>query len=110
MRELVASRTRSALPLTGVSRRIEAHGIPLFAGHAVQPKPVLLTAQLIISGLMALMMSGIMLVINAGFVDGLFRFWMGAFFTAWPIAFVLSLGVGPIAFRLAFALVGPKRA
>ena len=74
----------------------------------MQPKPVLLTAQLIISGLMALMMSGIMHLLHAGIQPGAVQAWFTTFLTAWPIAFVLSLGVGPIAFRLASALVGKR--
>lgn len=74
----------------------------------MQPKPILLTAQLIISGLMALMMSGIMHLMHVGIHAGLVKAWLLTFLTAWPIAFVLSLGVGPIAFRLASALVGKR--
>ena len=74
----------------------------------MQPKPILLTAQLIISGLMALMMSGIMHLLHAGVHPGMVQAWLMTFLTAWPIAFVLSLGVGPLAFRLAYALAGKR--
>ncbi|MCA2014112.1 DUF2798 domain-containing protein [Pararhodobacter sp. CCB-MM2] len=74
----------------------------------MQPKPILLTAQLIISGLMALMMSGIMHLLHVGVHPGMVQAWLMTFLTAWPIAFVLSLGVGPLAFRLAYALAGKR--
>ena len=72
----------------------------------MQPKTVLLTAQVIISGLMALMMSGIMHLIHLGLHPGMLRAWLLTFLTAWPIAFVLSLGVSPLAFRLARVIAG----
>ena len=74
----------------------------------MQPKPILLTAQLIISGLMALMMSGIMHLLHVGVHPGMVQAWLMTFLTAWPIAFVLSLGVGPLAFRLAYVIAGKR--
>ena len=74
----------------------------------MQSRKVILLAQLFISGLMALLMSGIMGFLHTGARPDFLALWAGAFFTAWPIAFVLSMGVSPLAFWLANRLASPR--
>ena len=64
-------------------------------------KTVLL-AQFFISGLMATLMSLYMGVVHSGQGLGFMSHWGYAIAVAWPVAFVLSIGVGPLAFRLAY--------
>ena len=64
-------------------------------------KKVIIVAQLFISGMMALFMSGVMSVIHMGLTAQWFAQWGPNFLTAWPIAFVASMVVGPIGFALA---------
>jgi cytochrome c biogenesis factor len=61
----------------------------------------MIVAQIFISCMMACLMSGIMGLIVLGPTEVWLESWPRQFITAWPIAFVLSLVVGPIAFRLA---------
>lgn len=68
-------------------------------------KRTILLAQLFISGMMAFLMTFIFSVLTPGLPEGWPGLWMHHFAMAWPVAFVLSLGVGPLAFRLAFALM-----
>ena len=66
-------------------------------------KRTILLAQLIISCLMALMMTFIFSILVAeGLAPGWPLRWLQHFAVAWPTAFVLSLGVGPLAFKTAF--------
>lgn len=69
----------------------------------VSPSPKLLVpvAQLFISGLMALMMTFVFAIALQGFPPGWPKRWLMQAAVAWPVAFVLSLVVGPVAFRLA---------
>ena len=67
----------------------------------MQTRNVVFLAQLFISCLMALLMSGIMGFLHAGLRPDFLLQWMSTFVTAWPIAFVLSLGVSPLAFWMA---------
>jgi hypothetical protein len=67
----------------------------------MEPKKVIIVAQLFISGMMALFMSGVMSVIHMGFSAAWLAQWGPNFLTAWPIAFVASMVVGPIGFALA---------
>lgn len=71
----------------------------------MQTKKTILLAQLFISCLMALLMSGIMGAIHMGLTAQWLHAWPLAWLTAWPIAFVLSLGVGPLSFWLASRVV-----
>ncbi|MCT2538525.1 DUF2798 domain-containing protein [Sedimentimonas flavescens] len=74
-------------------------------------KRTILLAQLFISCMMAFLMTFIFSIFAQGMPAGWSLLWLHHFFTAWPVAFVLSLGVGPIAFRLAYwsmhRLTGP---
>lgn len=70
-------------------------------------KKTLILAQVFISGFMTLLMTGIFGVINLVLTAAFPMQWARAFFTAWPIAFILSMIVGPVSFRLA-RLVGSR--
>lgn len=63
-------------------------------------KPLLL-AQLIITFMMAASMSGIMSMVALGPTTQWLHVWPHQFIIAWPIAFVLTLFVGRIAFGIA---------
>lgn len=67
----------------------------------MQSKALILLAQVFISMMMAFLMSGIMGAISLGLTEEWLRVWPRAFVTSWPIAFVLSLFVGPAAFWMA---------
>ncbi len=64
-------------------------------------KKTLIIAQIFISCFMAFLMTGLFGAINMGLGPDFPVHWAKAFLTAWPIAFVLSMGVGPVSFRLA---------
>ncbi len=64
-------------------------------------KSTVILAQVVISAMMALLMTGIFTALPLGFAPGWLGIWMTRFATAWPIAFVLAIGVGPLAFWLA---------
>lgn len=73
-------------------------------------KLTLLVAQLLISGLMALLMTFLFSILLPGLAQGALApgwgwAWLRNWLSAWPVAFVLSLGVGPLAFRLAFLVL-----
>ncbi|MCW1930818.1 DUF2798 domain-containing protein [Pararhodobacter zhoushanensis] len=74
----------------------------------MQSRKVILLAQVFISGLMAFSMSGIMGFLHTGNAPDFIKIWLSAFITAWPIAFVLSLGVSPLAFWMAGRLAKPR--
>ncbi|MBD3804758.1 MAG: DUF2798 domain-containing protein [Thioclava sp.] len=63
-------------------------------------KRMILLAQLLISCMMAFMMSFLFSVMPLGFPEGWMAIWMHHYLTAWPVAFILSLGVGPLAFKM----------
>ena len=67
-------------------------------------RKTLITAQFLISGMMAFLMSGYATAIHLGIGPDFLKIWGLGFITAWPMAFVLSLVVGPIAFGLAARL------
>lgn len=58
-------------------------------------------AQVFISFMMALIMTFIFGTLPFGLHPGWVGEWMLHFAAAWPVAFVLSLGLGPLAFWLA---------
>ncbi|RYG12492.1 MAG: DUF2798 domain-containing protein [Burkholderiales bacterium] len=60
--------------------------------------------------MMAVSMSGIMSLIAMGPTAQWLAAWPMQALIAWPIAFVLTQGVGPIAFFLAQKLTAPKGA
>ncbi|MBZ4022988.1 hypothetical protein CKO11_11010 [Rhodobacter sp. TJ_12] len=76
-------------------------------------KLTIIVAQVFISCLMALLMTFFFAVLpealRTDFAPGWGWIWLRDWLTAWPVAFVLSLGVGPLAFKLAFWLLHPRR-
>lgn len=67
-----------------------------------QPPRLILIAQFFISAMMACLMTGIFGFLHLGASAAFVAEWLRSFLTAWPIAFGLSLMVGPVAFRLAY--------
>ncbi len=61
----------------------------------------IMVAQLFISGMMAFLMIGFFGLIHATSVPAWLAEWANAFIAAWPVAFILSLGVGKLGFKLA---------
>ncbi|MDE4175127.1 DUF2798 domain-containing protein [Phaeobacter sp. PT47_59] len=68
-------------------------------------KATVLLAQFFIALIMAFLMTGIFTGIPTGFAPGWVSVWLQRFVIAMPIAFVLSLAVGPIGFFLASRLI-----
>ncbi len=60
-----------------------------------------LVAQVFISGMMAGLMTGFFGFINLGATPAFVTQWWQSFVVGWPVAFVFSLGVGPLAFKCA---------
>lgn len=67
----------------------------------MQKKQTLIIAQLFISLMMAFLMTGIFSFIELGMTHMWLYTWMKQFIVAWPIAFVLSIFVGNVGFKLA---------
>lgn len=67
-------------------------------------KKTLIVAQVFISMLMAILMSGIMGLFALGPTEAWLHAWPRAFIIAWPIAFCLSFPVARVAFGLATRL------
>lgn len=67
-------------------------------------KKTLFVAQLLITFMMALSMSGIMSLIALGPTREWLYAWPGQFIIAWPIAFCLTLVVSKVAFGIALRL------
>ncbi|WP_417672307.1 DUF2798 domain-containing protein [Roseibium sp.] len=68
-------------------------------------KKLVFLAQIFISALMAFLMTGIMGFLHDAFGSEWHIQWLLSFLTAWPIAFGLSLIVGPISFKLAMFVI-----
>lgn len=71
-------------------------------------RKVILTAQLLISGMMAFLMTGFFAFLHLGFTGAAMDAWYHTFITAWPVAFCFSLIVSPIAFMIAGRLAGGR--
>lgn len=69
------------------------------------PKTIVL-AQLFISGMMAFLMTRLFGFLHLGLTPLWLSEWANAFIIAWPVAFVLSLGVGRAGFSLAQRIRG----
>ena len=63
-------------------------------------------AQIFISGMMACLMTGFFSFLNFGPTAQWLNEWPRAFIIAWPVAFCLSLLVGPLSFRIAGMITG----
>ena len=74
----------------------------------MQSKKTIIVAQIFISGMMALLMSGTMSALFMGISAEWLSAWGKTFLLAWPIAFVYSLLVGPLAFRCANYVLGQR--
>lgn len=72
-------------------------------------KRTLFVAQVLITCMMALLMSGIMSLIALGPSELWLKNWPKQFIIAWPIAFVLTMFVSRFAFFLASRLTGGFR-
>lgn len=62
----------------------------------------------LLSGFMSLIMSGIITLINLGFVDGFFAIWFRAWIVAYVIAFPTILLVFPFARKLALKIASKE--
>lgn len=71
-------------------------------------KKLVFVAQIFISGMMAFLMTFFFSALNLGFNEAMVREWLGSFVIAWPVAFLFSLMVSPIAFFFSAKLVAPK--
>ncbi len=68
-------------------------------------KKTLLLAQVFITMMMSFSMPGVMSLIALGPTSQRLREWPIAFVTAWPIAFCFTMFVGPLAFKMAHAVM-----
>jgi len=68
-------------------------------------KKLLIISQMFISLMMAFLMSGIFSFIEFGMTMAWLNTWMQHFIIAWPIAFILSIFVGSLGFKLANKVV-----
>jgi len=71
----------------------------------LNPKSIVI-AQFFISGMMAFMMTGFFGFLHLGPTSEWVGEWAHAFVIAWPVAFVLSLGVGKPGFVIATRITG----
>ncbi|EPW7036677.1 DUF2798 domain-containing protein [Vibrio parahaemolyticus] len=67
----------------------------------MQKKQTLIIAQIFISLMMAFLMTGIFSFFDLGMTQIWLQTWMKHFIVAWPIAFILSIFVGNLGFKLA---------
>ncbi|MDD9339582.1 MAG: DUF2798 domain-containing protein [Providencia heimbachae] len=72
-------------------------------------KRTIILTQIIMTCLMASSMSGIMLFISIGFIPDFFTVWSKQFIIAWPIAFIMTNLMWPIASKLAFLICSSKK-
>ncbi|MDE1516064.1 DUF2798 domain-containing protein [Vibrio sp. dsl-7] len=70
----------------------------------MQKKKTLIVAQIFISLMMAFLMTGIFSFFELGMTHVWLQAWMSKFIVAWPIAFILSIFVGNLGFKLATKL------
>ncbi|MGQ3214518.1 MAG: DUF2798 domain-containing protein [Shinella sp.] len=64
----------------------------------------IIVAQFFISGMMAFLMTGFFSILHLGMTGHAVSQWSSAFVIAWPVAFVLSLGVGKMGFAIAYRI------
>lgn len=72
------------------------------------PKKTTLVLQIAMTFMMALTMSGTLgfIFFGSGFVSQ----WFQTFIVAWPIAFIYTRIINPIAFKIAFKIAPPHKA
>ena len=68
-------------------------------------KKLIITAQVFISGMMAFLMTGFFAFVYNGFHAETVSLWMETFVRGWPVAFIFSLFVSPLAFFFAGKIV-----
>jgi len=71
-------------------------------------KKLVITAQVFISGMMAFLMTGFFAILHLGLTAHMLQAWGSSFVIAWPVAFVFSLVVSPLAFMLTGRLLGER--
>jgi hypothetical protein len=71
------------------------------------PKKTTLILQISMTFMMALTMSGTLGFITAG--AEFWSHWPQTFIIAWPIAFIYTRIINPIAFKIAFKIAPPQR-
>jgi len=69
-------------------------------------KKTIIIAQLLISGMMAALMTGFFGFLHLGPTSLWLYEWRNSFAIAWPVAFVLSTVVGWISFKIACKITG----
>ncbi|WP_158541595.1 DUF2798 domain-containing protein [Pelagibacterium lacus] len=79
----------------------------LRAMEAALPKKTTLVLQIAMTFMMALAMSGTLGFISLGWEFG--GLWLQTFLIAWPIAFIYTRIINPIAFKIAFKIAPPHR-
>lgn len=72
--------------------------------RTLMDKKTLLIAQILLTFLMALSMSGIMSALQLGLTKEWLDVWPEQFLIAWPIAFIMTQGATRIAFPVAMRL------
>ena len=72
-------------------------------------KKILLIAQILMTFMMATLMSGIMSAIAMGLTPEWLAAWPKQLLIAWPIAFVLTLGTSRIALAIVYRLRPHRR-
>lgn len=66
----------------------------------------ILVAQILISDMMAFLMTGFFGFLHFGLGSAWLAEWAKAFVVAWPVAFCLSLIVGKLSFKIAGRITG----
>ncbi len=101
LRDLVASSKPTALTFIRMVLTISFAPPTNALDEIMQKKHTLIIAQIFISLMMAFLMTGIFSFVELGMTKAWLYTWMKHFVTAWPIAFVLSIYVGTLGFKLA---------
>ncbi|MGL5250998.1 MAG: DUF2798 domain-containing protein [Enterovibrio sp.] len=73
-------------------------------------KQTLIIAQILISLMMAFLMTGIFSFLELGLSQEWLNTWISRFIVAWPIAFILSIFVGSLGFKIAIKLTVKNQA
>ncbi|TCB52470.1 DUF2798 domain-containing protein [Acinetobacter sp. ANC 4779] len=63
-------------------------------------KKFIIITQVFISGMMAFVMTLFFSILNIGLTSLMLKEWLTSFMIAWPVAFLFSLVVSPLAFSI----------